>query len=757
MNRRATLLLVALAATAYAGAAVADDSSYGQRLLNFIAHGTENPAGDEKSLLSTVSLTLNAIALTLMAWLAVIGGATYVFQTANKGVPGGQVISSFWAPIRISTATILLIPLASGYSTLQYGVIKMAEVGNHYGNEVASKGLKYLAENGAYRPPLLSDPTMMIAGWIGSEVCRQYINSYQQGERVRPVARSQESLASVKYLYSYDYAELEGAREASYPRRAYCGALTIDMPREITTDTAHTRAVPVKVVRKLNEIVAEMQPRVAEIASMILYDEAALRSLQNNGQSAQSSYESKASAVPEQIEGAAGKYVALVAEYNAKVAAVVASSVNEVYTDNAGRSWQEEITELGWMALGTAYWQVSQSQEKINALAKLLTPSYQEPQMDRNFDSDQRFIDVSLRLQGLQKFARDRAKQVVETDNSIISIEHAGVDGGADFIKKFFSEISTAIMKSMVMGASDGDIVTSMQYTGSVISATIDAAIHALILGEATVKTTEAVAKFAADGAVNSASQVPLAGSLFGAGATAAGSVAVGATTFTSEVVSGYAGLAKGLLFPLMIAGFFLAVVLPAIPLFFWLMGVISWALFFVECLLVSPFWMAAHGTAEKEGWGSEHTRQGYMLMIGLFLGPILRSGAWFAIFVMLKPLAVLAEWLASYLQGVIITGWVSPLLILGSPIIMALFAYAGAVRIFSLPNELFERGLRWINGGQEVTGDSAAEQHNRTIIGGYTSKMESAADRSRANKPGFGSPTPTPISPNKMGGNSFS
>jgi len=400
MNRRAALLLVALAATAYAGAAVADDS-YGQRLLNFIAHGTENPAGDEKSLLSTVSLTLNAIALTLMAWLAIIGGATYVFQTANKGVPGGQVISSFWAPIRISTATILLIPLASGYSTLQYGVIKMAEVGNHYGNEVASKGLKYLAENGAYRPPLLSDPTMMIAGWIGSEVCRQYINSYQQGERVRPVARSQESLASVKYLYSYDYAELEGAREASYPRRAYCGALTIDMPREITTDTAHTRAVPAKVVRKLNEIVAEMQPRVAEIASMILYDEAALRSLQNNGQSAQSSYESKASAVPEQIEGAAGKYVALVADYNTKVTAVVASSVNEVYTDNAGRNWQEEITELGWMALGTAYWQVSQSQEKINALAKLLTPSYQEPQMDRNFDSDQRFSDVSLRLQGL--------------------------------------------------------------------------------------------------------------------------------------------------------------------------------------------------------------------------------------------------------------------------------------------------------------------------------------------------------------------
>jgi len=100
---------------------------FGQKAINWIAYGTDNPAWGDKSLLSVVSLTLNAIALAMMAWLAVIGGATYVLQTANKGVPGGQVISSFWAPIRVSTATILLIPLTSGYSTLQYGVITVAE------------------------------------------------------------------------------------------------------------------------------------------------------------------------------------------------------------------------------------------------------------------------------------------------------------------------------------------------------------------------------------------------------------------------------------------------------------------------------------------------------------------------------------------------------------------------------------------------------------------------------------------------------
>lgn len=309
-------------------------------------------------------------------------------------------------------------------------------------------------------------------------------------------------------------------------------------------------------------------------------------------------------------------------------------------------------------------------------------------------------------------------------------------------------------MRALVFSESDGDIITSMQYTGSVMSSTVDAAIHATLIGTATAKALEKTTDFTAKGLANAASQVPLVGAFFGGGATAAGGVAVAATAFSSELISGYAGLLKPLLIPMMIAGFVLAVVLPAIPLFFWLMGVVSWMLFFIECLLVSPIWMAAHGTAEKEGWGSEHTRQGYMLMIGLFLNPVLRSAGFFAIFLVLQPLTTLVQWLASYMTGVVITGWVSPLIVLGAPLVVAFFAYSVAVRVFALPNELFERGLRWVNGGQEVTGDSQAEQHNRTSIGVMTNKMEqSNAGRFKGNE-GKGL-TPSPMPPQKP--NSFS
>lgn len=85
---------------------------------------------------------------------------------------------------------------------------------------------------------------------------------------------------------------------------------------------------------------------------------------------------------------------------------------------------------------------------------------------------------------------------------------------------------------------------------------------------------------------------------------------------------------------------------------------------------------------------------------------------------------------------------------LIGYMIILAIFTYSAAVRAFSLTNELFERGLRWINGGQEVTGDSNAEQQNRMIIAQVGGRAEGAASASRhlnaGKRPHDKPPTPT-------------
>ena len=81
-------------------------------------------------------------------------------------------------------------------------------------------------------------------------------------------------------------------------------------------------------------------------------------------------------------------------------------------------------------------------------------------------------------------------------------------------------------------------------------------------------------------------------------------------------------------------------------------------------------------------------------------------------------------------------------------------------VRIFGLPSELFERGLRWINGGQEVTGDNQGEKEARTNFAAFASKGESAsmyAGRGAGlNKNPNGSPNISPSATPKPGGESI-
>ncbi len=157
-------------------------------------------------------------------------------------------------------------------------------------------------------------------------------------------------------------------------------------------------------------------------------------------------------------------------------------------------------------------------------------------------------------------------------------------------------------------------------------------------MGRCSCCYSKEVAERAHRDAVGAATAVPMVGAATGLAASVGAFLLSTPASFAANLGVGYMKFVSTLVVPLMIAGFALAVVLPTIPLFFWLMGVVSWMLFFVECLLVSPSWLAAHGTAEKDGWGSEHTRQGYMLMIGLWLNPILRVAGFFAIFLVLIP-----------------------------------------------------------------------------------------------------------------------
>ncbi|MBF6615586.1 MAG: DotA/TraY family protein [Candidimonas sp.] len=757
-------------------------TDYGQKALDWIAHGTDTPVFGDKSLLSVVSLTLNAIGLAMMAWLAVIGGATYIAQTANKGVPGGQVISSFWAPIRIATATILLFPLGSGYSTLQYGVMTIAEKGNAHGSYVMGVGLDYLYDFGAYRAPGIPDGKAVLYSLIESEVCRQYINSYTGKETISIVPTTGREGGNLVAKLAYRYNEAPTWGKLNNPRNDYCGAVSfsIDHNNNYEVDAlgignikfwrdgqSAKDGAPPMISQGQFELLNKMQGHAASIAQRILADEGALRALQRQGQSAQSTYQQAVASLNGQIIGAAADAQKAILEYNSESQRIIANAVNTINDakneEDKSAGWIEQTKAMGWPALGTIFWQININQSEINKLGASFGSSITSPNVDAEWLADERFVEVSARIQGLikQHAAIAKAQPVVTNQTlgqpdsipSLSAIGDAGSegDGWVDGLKSGVYEFFAAGLKSMLFKNSPDDLIINMQYFGSGLSTMAEIGWWAKTIKiRMSQGMLESAGKAAAD-LTNKVSGIPVIGWF----ARGGGAAAEGTSKGTSFVLDDVSYMLNYLILALVVVGFTLGVVLPTIPLFIWLMGVVSWMLFYIECLLVSPMWMAAHGTAEKDGWGSEHTRQGYMLMIGLYLNPILRVAGFFAIFVALKPLSWLVSWFFDYVQGVVVSGFMFIFILLGSLMISAIFVYSVMVRVFGLPSELFERGLRWINGGQEVTGDSQGEREGRTNIAAFVSKTEGAAGGVKKKGSGDGlSPTPTnPGGPPTPGG----
>ncbi|HCH7783365.1 TPA: DotA/TraY family protein [Pseudomonas aeruginosa] len=736
----------------------------GAQILYWIAYGTTTPSWGSVSLMSTVSYTMNIIALIVMAWLMVIGGATFVIQTANKGTPGGQVISSFWMPIRIVTATILLLPLPSGYSTLQYGVITIAEKGNSHANYVVEHVIDYLYDYGVYRSPALESGGSQITTWLMNELCMQYINSYTGSNTISydlqtvTVPDGKDGTNSV--VLQYKYNETKGNPTAGNPRINYCGAVSFTIPNiqgvqgtfaNRSDATAAKTAGPALLTTEMAKVVESTRGKVAKIAQALLHDQEALKNLQAYGANQQSAFERARSEVAGVVQGSGADLAAVINEYDADTRKVITKVVNDLNSKkslaNSGKdsvgSWSDQIKSAGWPAFGAIFWTVNVNQGEINKLAASLRITVTPPSPDAEWNNDDRFKEVASRVYGAIKAYKASNPPLSPDTFDLTAIKDAGsegegfVDGAKSLVYRGFA----TVIKSAMYKNSDDDLILNMQYYGSALSTFAESAYWAKIFVTAFVRSAADTAVKAADSTNNAFLG---AGNLFAP--LTYGTIA--GAGFISYAMQGLADFLGTLLIPLIIVGFTLAVVLPAIPLIQWLAGVISWMLFYTECLLVSPMWLSAHGTAEKEGWGSEHTRQGYMLMIGLYLNPILRVAGFSAIFMCMKPVGTLVALMFDYMNGVVVSGFTFLFVTLGALVLCAIFCYSAFVRIFSLPSELFERGLRWINGGQEVTGDSESEKTTRSYVAAFSSKGEHTAQMAGKNLMNPGAPGGTPGSP---------
>lgn len=102
-------------------------------------------------------------------------------------------------------------------------------------------------------------------------------------------------------------------------------------------------------------------------------------------------------------------------------------------------------------------------------------------------------------------------------------------------------------------------------------------------------------------------------------------------------IVNVLAPIITKILFYLGILGVYMAVIIPSMPYFFFITGVVAWYIHILQAMAGMPFWAIMHMIPERSFAGSQ--TQGYVTVIGLFLRPMLTLTGLFFGFILANPI----------------------------------------------------------------------------------------------------------------------
>jgi conjugal transfer/type IV secretion protein DotA/TraY len=136
------------------GAFELGDKDMSKIMLDSIFGITKN--NQEVPFLGAAMRVFNIFALTFGTFMFTFVSVVGTLNSAQDGEILGRKWSSMWLPIRFVVGTAMLVPLATGYSSAQHGVLYLANVGSGAASMVWAKAMDNFAgsmvQNAAYLP-----------------------------------------------------------------------------------------------------------------------------------------------------------------------------------------------------------------------------------------------------------------------------------------------------------------------------------------------------------------------------------------------------------------------------------------------------------------------------------------------------------------------------------------------------------------------------------------------------------------------------
>lgn len=166
-------------------------------------------------------------------------------------------------------------------------------------------------------------------------------------------------------------------------------------------------------------------------------------------------------------------------------------------------------------------------------------------------------------------------------------------------------------------------------------------------------------------------------------------------------------------------AGVTLAFVIPMIPFVIWVMAVTGYFLLIVEAVIAVNLWALSHLRMDGEGISGEAGRQGWLMMLALFMTPSLMIFGYLVGMTLFRVTSTLVDvGLNQAITGVLGYGmFMSVMAIIMYSIMICAIYFAILERSFSLITELPDRVMKWMGANVSISADGGLAK--KAIIGG--------------------------------------
>jgi len=597
---------------------------------------TGQPTGMFGSLFVSILGAMNLAAMFFVGVAISYMWGMFAVTTAHEGQKlGGSLYNSLWVPVRHVFSFSLTIPMLNGLSLLQIALLAMVSLGINMANRVYDTAGAYVVKNmnlnlaQSANPMLLTEAYHMLPMMFDMTVGQEALRATGNGALPNWAPLTTGTKGNTD-------TEIVGLGKASGFSDAMSGQYYVAVfDSDKKTVTIYPRPVERSSIDQYPGIIIAYDPSGgtdsksqllqaaanARVKAVIALYQAARTQADNY--LCTSTYGSNSSvplaqgnnicnSSPQDMDQAVQTYVANVS--NAINTLVTSYTKDPTVQNQISASVDSDGTKStnGWVSAGMYSFALSMTQYNLDANV-LHAVAFQIPASD---ESAQKNPTQTTQLAIASEFPSDMTITTKNAfaalpDNFIPALRNAG-----DYFSTFVMKNSSYASYDYANNGASGDGLD--KYVGMLAKFMIGGSEASANTGVGVLSTVLDMLK-AYDPIVVLAQM--------GGRLIAFGKYALIGSFIVSAIGMGTIGAALAL--SCLLAGIFLAFVVPILPVIFWMRAVFSWLFLVVESLVAAPFWACTHSLPEGVGFAGNHARQGYLLAVDIVVRPvILTAGA---------------------------------------------------------------------------------------------------------------------------------